>query len=203
MSRYTNMSESGFGNLVDNPKKISGANSSTSVVVICIAVNSKNTDKDGRDIERAVFRQVKLFGFEADNAMEDFSKGDRVHYAGAMFPIEYENRKGEIVEDWEINADRGQVYLAPLPERIRGKSGSNVESHRKSQGGSSRVSSRVKNDDDFDDDFDEDILGDDFDEDEAPRRPQRRTTSSRTRGGKRKRSVQVDDDVDDYDADII
>ena len=202
--RFTNLVMSGFGNLVDNPKKFSGNNSDYTTVALRVAVNSKNTDKRGNEIEDTEYLDIILFGWEADQAMRTMRKGDRIHFAGDAYPKEYTNRDGDVIRTKELHALRKSVFLAPWPEDLgeaeddgyddepapsrgsRQRKRSRNENSAPSRGSRQRKRSRASEEVD---DLDEDILGDDFEDDAAPKRPSR----------SRSRSVQMDDDLDDYE----
>lgn len=211
---YSNERVEGFGNLSRKPRKISGANAKTTVVVISVATNSQGVDRDGEAVKRANFHEVKLFGRDAELAYMNLDKGDRIHFAGDVFPTEYTNRDGELVESSEVNADRGSVYLAPLWEEMDTRNFDDYEQDddedetpsrsRKSARKSSKrnlARRRAKQEpqedvEDWDDEelLDDEDLDDDFEEDAAPRRPQRRSKRKA-----RKSDVDVDEDLDDYE----
>lgn len=220
---YSNERFEGFGNLTQAPKKISGDNAKTTVVVLRVAVNSQNVDRDGDAIERVEYRDVKLFGRDAELAYANFEKGQRIHYAGDVYPVEYENRDGDLVEDYEVRAGRNDVYAAPLwesfdtdvdrddededekPRRSSRKTATKKKSSAK------RSRTKVEEDDaeDWDDeeDLEDEDLDDDFEEDTPPKRPQRSRGSRSRSGGSRSRSkskskasdVDVDEDADEYE----
>lgn len=185
--RFTNLVMSGFGNLVDNPKKFSGNNSDYTTVALRVAVNSKNTDKRGNEIEDTEYLDIILFGWEADQAMRTMRKGDRIHFAGDAYPKEYTNRDGDVIRTKELHALRKSVFLAPWPEDLGEAEDDGYDDEpAPSRGSRQRKRSRASEEVD---DLDEDILGDDFEDDAAPKRPSR----------SRSRSVQMDDDLDDYE----
>lgn len=204
---FSNERREGFGNLSLDPKKISGKNSKTTVVALTVAVNSQNVDRDGDVIERADFYNIKLFGRDADLALTNLEKGDRVHFKGRVFPTEYVNRDDELVESVEINADMGEVYPAPLWENFdtTGDDEDDDRPARRSRKSSKRKSTKRRKQEeeeaqdwDDDEDLDED-LDDDFEEDAAPKRPTRSRSRSRSRSRKKSSDVDVDDDADEYE----
>ena len=201
---FSNERREGFGNLVFPPKKISGRNSKVTVVALNVAVNSQNVDQDGDVIDRADFYNIKLFNRDAELALANLDKGDRIHFKGRVFPTEYINKDDEIVESVEINADMGEVYPAPLWESLSGDSDDERPSRRRKSSKRKASAKRRRKDDeeaqDWDDDEDldegdDDDLGDDFDEDPTPKRKSR----SRTRSRSRKKTAEVDDDADEYE----
>lgn len=206
---FSNERREGFGNLSQDPKKISGKNSKTTVVALTVAVNSQNVDRDGDVIERADFYNIKLFGRDADLALTNLEKGDRIHFKGRVFPTEYVNRDDELVESVEINADMGEVYPAPLWESFDTDNGDEDDEDdrpaRRSRKSSKRKASKRRRKEeeeaqDWDDDEDlddEEDLDDDFEEDAAPKRPTR--SRSRSRSRKKSSDVDVDDDADEYE----
>lgn len=206
---FSNERREGFGNLSRNPKKISGKNSKTTVVVVNVAVNSQNVDRDGDVIGRADFYDIKLFGRDADLALTNLEKGDRIHFKGRVFPTEYVNRDDELVESVEINADMGEVYPAPLWESFDTNNDDEDDEDdrpaRRSRKSSKRKASKRRRKEeeeaqDWDDDEDlddEEDLDDDFEEDAAPKRPTR--SRSRSRSRKKSSDVDVDDDADEYE----
>lgn len=207
---FSNERREGFGNLSQDPKKISGKNSKTTVVALTVAVNSQNVDRDGDVIERADFYNIKLFGRDADLALTNLEKGDRIHFKGRVFPTEYVNRDDELVESVEINADMGEVYPAPLWESFDTNNDDDEDDEddrpaRRSRKSSKRKASKRRRKEeeeaqDWDDDEDlddEEDLDDDFEEDAAPKRPTR--SRSRSRSRKKSSDVDVDDDADEYE----
>lgn len=201
---FSNERREGFGNLSQDPKKISGKNSKTTVVALTVAVNSQNVDRDGDVIKRADFYNIKLFGRDAELALTNLEMGDRVHFKGRVFPTEYVNRDDELVESVEINADMGEVYPAPLWENFDTTDDEDDDQPaRRSRKSSKRKATKRRKQEeeeaqdwDDDEDLDED-LDDDFEEDAAPKRPTR--SRSRSRSRKKSSDVDVDDDADEYE----
>ena len=202
---FSNERREGFGNLSQDPKKISGKNSKTTVVALTVAVNSQNVDRDGDVIKRADFYNIKLFGRDAELALTNLEMGDRIHFKGRVFPTEYVNRDDELVESVEINADMGEVYPAPLWESFDINNDEDDRPARRSRKSSKRKASKRRRKEeeeaqDWDDDEDlddEEDLDDDFEEDAAPKRPTR--SRSRSRSRKKSSDVDVDDDADEYE----
>ena len=211
---FSNEKIFGFGNLTRDPIKLSGAKASTTAVALNVAANSQSYNRDGELIERTEFRNIKVFGRDADMAYANLQKGDRIHYGGRVFPDEYQNKEGELVESIVINAEPGEVYAAPFwenrevveddedddetPSRSRKRS----SSRKSSKAGSSRRRKRQVEEDvaewDDEEELDDEDLDDDFEEDTPPRQPQRR--SRRKPASKKKSSdVDVDDDLDEYE----
>lgn len=201
---FSNERREGFGNLSQDPKKISGKNSKTTVVALTVAVNSQNVDRDGDVIKRADFYNIKLFGRDAELALTNLEMGDRVHFKGRVFPTEYVNRDDELVESVEINADMGEVYPAPLWENFDTTDDEDDDrpARRSRKSSKRKATKRRKQEEeeaqdwDDDEDLDED-LDDDFEEDAAPKRPTR--SRSRSRSRKKSSDVDVDDDADEYE----
>lgn len=166
------------GNLVDDPKQISGKNASITAAVIRVATNSEYVDQDGEIYEHAEFREVKLFGATADRAMDLLKKGSRVSYEGPLNWRPYETRDGEEREAQEVIARELTVHL--FDKTILGE-GDLEESSRSSRKRSSR-SRRSRRDEEDDIDIDEAYDDDEFDEDLEPKKPTRsRRKSSRSR----------------------
>lgn len=201
---FSNERREGFGNLSQDPKKISGKNSKTTVVALTVAVNSQNVDRDGDVIKRADFYNIKLFGRDAELALTNLEMGDRVHFKGRVFPTEYVNRDDELVESVEINADMSEVYPAPLWENFDTTDDEDDDrpARRSRKSSKRKATKRRKQEEeeaqdwDDDEDLDED-LDDDFEEDAAPKRPTR--SRSRSRSRKKSSDVDVDDDADEYE----
>lgn len=193
------------GNLVDDPKQISGKNASTTAAVLRVATNSEFVDQDGEVHEHAEFREVKVFGATADRAMELLRKGSRISYEGPLNWRPYENRDGEERESQEVIARELTVHLfdktvldeGEAEEESRSSRSSRTSRKNSSSSSRSRRSRRDEEDDldDFDDD-DEAYDDDDFDEDLEPKKPSRSSRKS-----SRSRSRDEDDDVEDDDED--
>lgn len=209
---FTNEYRSGFGNLTRNPKKISGSNAKTTVVVVDVAVNSQNVDRDGDVIERVDYYNIKLFGRDAELAYVNLSKGDRIRFGGSVYPTEYINKDDEIVESVEIRAGFGDVYPAPLWDSFDTSSVDDDEddeklSRRERRSSSAKKKSSAKRsrkyDEDEAEDWDDDEeLDDDFEEDAEPKRPSRSRSRSRSKA-RSKSTVDIDDDADDYEEQIL
>lgn len=216
---FSNERKEGFGNLTRNPKKISGDNAKTTVVVLNVAVNSQNVDRDGDVIERVNYYDIKLFGRDAELSYANLNKGQRIHFAGDVFPTEYENKDGDIVETVEIRAGRNEVYAAPLWESFDTdvdrddededeKPARRSRSASKKKSSSARRSRRAADEDeaeDWDDEeeLEDEDLDDDFEEDTPPKRPNRsrggRSRGGRSRAKSKASDVDVDEDAEDYD----
>ena len=189
------------GNLVDDPKQISGKNASTTAAVLRVATNSEFVDQDGEVHEHAEFREVKVFGATADRAMELLRKGSRISYEGPLNWRPYENRDGEERESQEVIARELTVHLfdktvldeGEAEEESRSSRSSRTSRKNSSSSSRSRRSRRDEEDDldDFDDD-DEAYDDDDFDEDLEPKKPSRSSRKS-----SRSRSRDEDDDEDE------
>lgn len=189
------------GNLVEDPKQISGKNASTTAVVLRVASNSEFVDQDGEVFEHAEFREVKLFGAMAERAMEVLKKGSRIQYEGPLNWRPYETRDGEEREAQEVIASTWTLH--PFDKTVLGESDADDESRssrssrssRKSSSSSSRSRrSRRDEEDDLDDDLDDEAYDDDeFDEDLEPKRK----SSRNSRKSSRSRSRDEDDVEDD------
>lgn len=192
------------GNLVDDPKQISGKNASTTAAVLRVATNSEFVDQDGDTHEHAEFREVKVFGATADRAMELLRKGSRVSYEGPLNWRPYETRDGEERESQEVVARELTVHLfdktvldeGEVEEESRSSRSSRTSRKNSSKSSRSRRSRRDEEDlDDFDDD-EEAYDDDDFDDDLEPKKPSRSSRKS-----SRSRSRDEDDDIEDDDED--
>lgn len=175
------------GNLVDDPKQISGKNASITAVVLRVATNSEYVDQDGEVYEHAEFREVKVFGATADRAMDLLKKGSRISYEGPLNWRPYETRDGEERESQEVVAKELTIHLfdktilgeGDLEEESRSSRSSRTSRKSSSR---SRRSRREEEDDDLDDLDDEAYDDDEFDEDLEPKKPTRsRRSSSRSR----------------------
>lgn len=191
------------GNVGGDPKIFTGREDSV-VASFSVAVRMNNVGRDGENIERTKWYRVTAFNYAARIVRDKIRKGDAVTIEGKLFPIEYENRDGELVEAEEVHIrNRDQIALALFADN-----GSGGGSRRSSgdDGGSRGRRRRRPQEDDFEDSFggddeDDDYLGDDFEED-VPRK--RRNASSRRGGRRRNVSADVDSDVDDYmDEDML
>lgn len=189
------------GNLVDDPKQISGKNASTTAAVLRVATNSEFVDQDGDVHEHAEFREVKVFGATADRAMELLRKGSRVSYEGPLNWRPYENRDGEERESQEVIARELTVHLFDKTVLDEGEVEEESRSSRTSRKNSSKSSrsrrSRRDEEEDLDDFDDEEVYDDDdFDDDLEPKKPSRSSRKS-----SRSRSRDEDDDIEDDDED--
>lgn len=189
------------GNLVDDPKQISGKNASTTAAVLRVATNSEFVDQDGDVHEHAEFREVKVFGATADRAMELLRKGSRVSYEGPLNWRPYENRDGEEKESQEVIARELTVHLFDKTVLDEGEVEEESRSSRTSRKNSSKSSrsrrSRRDEEEDLDDFDDEEVYDDDdFDDDLEPKKPSRSSRKS-----SRSRSRDEDDDIEDDDED--
>lgn len=189
------------GNLVDDPKQISGKNASTTAAVLRVATNSEFVDQDGDTHEHAEFREVKVFGATADRAMELLRKGSRVSYEGPLNWRPYENRDGEERESQEVIARELTVHLFDKTVLDEGEVEEESRSSRTSRKNSSKSSrsrrSRRDEEEDLDDfDDEEEYDDDDFDDDLEPKK-----TSRSSRKSSRSRSRDEDDDIEDDDED--
>lgn len=194
----------GTGRLGDNPKKFSGDNAKFTAVSLRVASASRSLDRDGNPIDRTTWRNLKVFGYQADNALKTLHKGDKIHYRGRLSPTEYKNRDGDLVEGMDIIIDDISLALDSAPgggfdDDSRGSSRGGGRSSRSEGGSRSRSRSRRNEEPEDQDieDFEDDSLEDDF-EDEQPKRRRSARSNSGGRSRSRSRSARVDDgDIDD------
>lgn len=182
----------GEGNLTSDPRVISGAGKTTTVI-LRVAANSRSLDRNGEAVEHVEFRDIKVFGWKAD-AMATLSKGDRIVYAGVLEPNAYTNNEGEEIVTSQIRAHL--VGAVPRTERGGGAS----RSRRDDADEAPARSRRSRRDDDGEAPARSRSRGraaeadDDLDglEDEAP---------ARSRRSRRKAST--DDGLDDHTSDLV
>lgn len=205
---YSNETIRGKGNLGADPKLISGKNAEVSAVALRVGSNSMSIDKNGNEIERLVWRDIKLFGRDADAALSTLKKGDRVYYEGSMFPTEYTDRDGNVVETWEIICRDGVSVGMDYSNTGSGEGSSNRSSRRRNDDEEEkprrRTSRRSTRDEEPEDDYDDNDSDDYGDEDfeDAPVKSRSRKNTSR-RSQSRRSNVEVDDDVDDYTDNLV
>lgn len=215
---YSNKYVKGIGNAVRDPKRISGKGKAN-VVVVRVAMNSMALDREGNEIERSEFIDLKMFYSDADRALHSITTGTRVKFEGWEYPKEgYENREGEWIEESEINVERNGITLIPSDgkEGSRGDGGGRGRGRSRSRDededeaprsrGRGRSRSRTRDpepEDDFDeqDDFDEEVEDDLGLEDDEPAPRSRSRSRSRSRT---KKEAEVDDDgIEDYTQNVI
>lgn len=217
---YTNEEIKGIGNAVGDPRRISNANK-MNVTVLRVAANSMALDREGNEIERVHYRELKLFGRDADNVLANIKKGDRVKYEGRLSPKEgYENKNGDFIEEDEVlvsmngltkvlsggdGESGGRSRSGDDEGGSRGRSRSRSRSRSGDDEGESRGRSRSRSrsrdpepEDDYDDEG-EDFGDDDLDIEEEPAK----TSRSRSRSRSRSKAVEADDDLEDYTSTVI
>lgn len=215
---YTNEEIKGIGNAVGDPRRISNANK-MNVTVLRVAANSMALDREGNEIERVHYRELKLFGRDADNVLANIKKGDRVKYEGRLSPKEgYENKNGDFIEEDEVlvsmngltkvlsggdgeSGGRGRSRSGDDEggSRSRPRSRSRSRSGDDEEGGSrGRSRGRSRDPEDDYDDEGEDFGEDDLDiEEESSKTPRSRSRRSRSK------AVEADDDLEDYTSTVI
>lgn len=187
---------SGKGRLGADPKLITNSNSSISIAVARVAASSRTNDRNGDPQDRTTWRNLKFFGYTADQVMDNLKKGSYINYEGRVNPTSYINQEGDEVSNEEILVDKIGLEL-PY------KKDSESSSRKKSSGNRKRRREEVEDDYDdegYDDDGDIDaLIGEE--EEEKPKRSRSRSRS-RSGGKSRSRSAQtadIDDDVEDYE----
>lgn len=181
------------------------------VVSLTVAANSRSYDRDGNEVNRTEWRNLKVFGRDSERVLDTVKKGDKIKYEGRLSPVEYENKNGDIVETWDVLIDFDGITILPMSDEERDEAAS-----RRADSSSRSRRSRTEDDEDeaprkrtrrsrAEDDEDEedeeprrrrrsrDEDEDDIDlEDEAPRKRTRRS-----------RRVETDDDIDDYTESVL
>lgn len=193
------------GNLVDDPKQISGKNASTTAVVLRVATNSEYVDQDGEVFDHAEFREVKLFGAMAERAMELLKKGSRIQYEGPLNWRPYETRDGEERESQEVVAtswslhpfDKTVLDESESEEDSRSSRSSRTSRKNSSSSSRSRRSRRDEDDEDLDDIDDEAYDDDEFDEDLEPKKKPSRNARKSSRSRSRDEDDVEEDEEDE------
>lgn len=194
------------GNLVDDPKQVSGKDAQTLAVVIRVASNSNYFDQYGEGYQHASFRDVKVFGFWAEKALNSLSKGDRIYYSGPLIFKPYTTRDGEERWDQEVRAEFWALH--PLTAEGVSSSGSGDDdedesprkrSSRKRSSDSSR-SRRSRRDED-EDDIDTEFEDDGEEETRKPARSSRKSSRSRSRSRNEDETEDSDEAYDDDEFD--
>jgi len=187
---------SGKGRLGADPKLITNSNSSISIAVARVAASSRTNDRNGDPQDRTVWRNLKFFGYTADQVMDNLKKGSYINYEGRVNPSSYINKDGDEVPTEEILVDKIGLELPYNKD-------DSTPSRKKSSGNRKRRREEVEDDYDdegYDDDGDIDaLIGEE--EEEKPKRSRSRSRS-RSGGKSRSRSSQtadIDDDVEDYE----
>ena len=170
----------GVGNISQAPKVISGKNAKTTAVVLSVAANSRANDRYGEVVEGVRFRELKLFGYDAEYAVKVLDKGDEICYSGRLSPKEYETRDGDLVETDEILIERLYPTMRCVDRMINGKPESSP-SQRRSRGRG--------RDEDYEDDFgDVEDTWSEEDDQEPEERPRRGSGRSGGRASRSSRS---------------
>ena len=187
---------SGKGRLGADPKLITNSNSTISIAVARVAASSRTNDRNGDPPARPTWRNLKFFGYTADQVMDNLKKGSYINYEGRVNPSSYINKDGDEVPTEEILVDKIGLELPYNKD-------DSTPSRKKSSGNRKRRREEVEDDYDdegYDDDGDIDaLIGEE--EEEKPKRSRSRSRS-RSGGRSRSRSAQtadIDDDVEDYE----
>lgn len=190
------------GNLVDDPKQISGKDAQTLAVVMRVASNSNHVDQHGDETQHGSFRDVKVFGRMAEIALDTLSKGSRIKYEGTLIFKPYTTRDGDEGWDQEVNAKDWALH--PFSVDGAGFSGSRDDDEdesprkrssrkRSSDSSRSRRSRRDEDEDDIDTEFE-----DDEEETRKPARSSRKSSRSRSRS---RNEDEMEDSDEAYDDD--
>ena len=187
---------SGKGRLGADPKLITNSNSTISIAVARVAASSRTNDRNGDPQDRTTWRNLKFFGYTADQVMDNLKKGSYINYEGRVNPTSYINKDDVEVQTEEILVDKIGLELPYNKDE-------STPSRKKSSGNRKRRREEVEDDYDdegYDDDGDIDaLIGEE--EEEKPKRSRSRSRS-RSGGKSRSRSSQtadIDDDVEDYE----
>lgn len=153
---FSNVTITGTGRLGEDPRKVS-RDGVTPMVVMRVACQMRDIDRDGEVIERPEWYNLKIFGFRAEACLDNLHKGDEITFTGRAFPSDYVNRDGDEVEDIQITVDR--IGKSIFPDRDEDFGGSRSEDDdddledkpkkrsrgsSRRRGGSSRGSSRSR-----------------------------------------------------------
>lgn len=175
---FSNETLYGRGNLTADPFRISAENK-VALVIVRVACNSQSIDADGEVVEGTNYRNLKLFGSLAEDALATLHKGDSVEFRGRIFPTEWEDKDtGEIREGEEILVDSLSLSLYTAAKNFGDDDASSSRTSRKS--GKKRRSRIADVDDDVDNEVEEDF-DDDDDLEEAPRPARKKARARRSR----------------------